>query len=666
MLFKLAYQNMRKSIKDYSIYFFTLLLGVAIFYVFNAMESTQAILMLNDSKMQIMGLLTDMLGYISIFVSVILGGLIVYASQYLMKRRKKEFGIYMLLGMSKKEISKILLTETLLIGFVSLLIGLLLGVIASQFMSLFVASLFEADMDQFTFTFSLESMMKTIVYFAIIYVVVMLLHTFSVSKTKLISLLQAQKQNETVKLKNTYVSILLFIVAIMMLADAYATVLNVEEMQYFRDLGKPVLLGCVGTFLLFYSFAGFVLKLAQSRKSFYYKNLNMFVVRQLHSKINTAVMSMSVISLLLFLTICVLSSGLSINQSLTQELETYAPMDMQFKAVSSSQEVDMSQYAAKQEGLAKRMQEKVDLNAYLSSYIETPIYIDDNLMVNVFFASDYSEAEVIISVDDYNALAKELKQSTYTLENDQFMYIANFSQAIEIRDEVMSKDDTLVIKGKTYTAKYNTCQDGFIEMGQNPMNTGILIVPNETVQELELAGHYLTGNLKMKYKEDVDVNELLQTTFYELKFPTSTGYGLLANSQIDIYVNSVGLGAISTFVGLYLGIVFLISSAAILALKELSESTDNKERYEVLRKIGVEQSMINHALGKQIAIFFFLPLFLGCIHAYFGIAFGAKLLPMFMDDGLVFSTFMTAIILLVVYGGYFVITYLTSKRIIRS
>lgn len=127
-----------------------------------------------------------------------------------------------------------------------------------------------------------------------------------------------------------------------------------------------------------------------------------------------------------------------------------------------------------------------------------------------------------------------------------------------------------------------------------------------------------------------------------------------------------GLSAMVTFIGLYLGIVFLISSTAILALKELSESSDNKERFKILRRIGTDEKMINKALFKQILIFFMLPMILAIIHSIFGIIFAVKILEVFGAEGLLESIIMTAIFIVLIYGGYFLITYYCSKNIIKE
>ena len=191
MLFKLSFSNIRKSLRDYAIYFFTLIIGVSVFYVFNAIGGQAAMMKLSESQYEIIRLLESLLSGVSIFVACVLGLLIVYASRFLMKRRNKEFALYMTLGMSKGKISAILLTETILIGIGSLFVGLLIGIGLSQLMSALTASLFEVDMTAYQFTISSEAIVKTVVYFAVIYLVVMLFNSAVIARMNLIDLLQS-------------------------------------------------------------------------------------------------------------------------------------------------------------------------------------------------------------------------------------------------------------------------------------------------------------------------------------------------------------------------------------------------------------------------------------------------------------------------------------------
>ena len=221
MLYNLSLKNIKKSFKDYAIYFVTLILGVCIFYLFNSMDSQTAILEVTSRQSEMIDLLEQILSYISVFVSFILGFLIIYASRFLIKKRNKEFGVYMTLGMSKRKISLLLLIETFIIGLISLAFGLLLGIVLSQITSIFVANLFEANMSKFTFNFSKTALFKTILYFGIIYFIVMIFNTIIVNKNKLIDLLQASKKQEKIRIKSSMISVILFFISVLMLGSAY-------------------------------------------------------------------------------------------------------------------------------------------------------------------------------------------------------------------------------------------------------------------------------------------------------------------------------------------------------------------------------------------------------------------------------------------------------------
>ncbi len=329
MLFKLSLKNIKRSIKDYAIYFFTLVLGVAIFYVFNAIDSQTVMLDITSSTYEIIKLMTNILSGVSVFVSFILGFLIIYASRFLIKRRNKEFGIYLTLGMGKRKISSILLLETLFIGLISLFIGLGLGIILSQLMSMLVANMFDADMTRFTFIFSSSACFKTLFYFGIIYIFVMIFNTYNISRCKLIDLLQASKKSEQIKLKNPLLCTIIFLISCCILGYAYYLVTGgIYKLTNFNFIFIPIALGCISTFFLFWSLSGLILRIVMSIKSFYYKGLNSFILREFSSRINTTVFSITIICLMLFVTICVLSSSLSLKHSVMASIDELAPADI--------------------------------------------------------------------------------------------------------------------------------------------------------------------------------------------------------------------------------------------------------------------------------------------------------------------------------------------------
>lgn len=685
MLFKLAFKNIKKSVSDYAIYFFTLVLGVAIFYVFNAIDSQTAMMKVSESTRDIIDLMLNMLSGVSVFVSCVLGFLIIYASRFLMKRRNKEFGIYMTLGMSKGKISKILVVETFLIGLLSLVVGLVLGCALSQVMSVIVANMFEADLTEFTFVISTNAIVKTIIYFGIMYLLVMIFNTISVSRCKLIDLINANKKTETIKLKNPYLCIVIFIIAVAILGYSYYSVtIDVENLRETWQIFLIIGLGALGTFLLFFSLSGLVLRVLQHFKKFYYKGLNSFTIKQFSSKINTTVFSMTIISLMLFVTICVFSSCMSMKNAMTSNLQELAPIDIQFVKTKDIPREFIEEYGYSEQQVNNSYQSieddlnsvGFDINNYYKDIISINTYTTDELTVRSTLGNAYDEIykkypfmtydaiEEIVTISDYNKAAKILGLDTYSLDDDEYLVIADYDNMVGVRNAALELDTPITISGKTYYPKYDKCMDGFLEISNSHINDGVFIVPDSAVSNLTVEEEYMYANYKADTEEEKqEIEDLLISKSDAL---LNIGSTISAGTRLSIYEGSVGLGALVTFIGLYLGVIFLISSAAILALKELSEATENKERFKMIRKIGADEKLINKALFRQIAIFFLAPLVIAIIHSIFGIMFCNYILETFGNESLLLAIVLTAIFLILIYGGYLLITYYCSKRIIKE
>ena len=693
MLFKLSFENMKKSFKDYAIYFLTLVLGVAIFYMFNSLDSQQAMLEVSQSQREIIRLMIELIGMVSVFVAIILGLLILYANNFLINRRKKEFGIYMTLGMGRRQISKIILLETIFVGIISLGVGLIVGIFASQFMSILVAKLFEADMSHFQFVFSKDACIKTCIYFAIMYLVVIFFNTFTISRYKLINLLNANKKNEKVKMKNPILCILLFVLACVMLGWAYWKVTaQVNTIRIEEDLLLPILMGILGTILIFWSLSGLVLRVVQSIQKIYLKGTNLFVLRQIHNKINTTVLSMSVICLMLFLTISILSSFLSLRNTMQRELAEMTPVDLNlYKTANlpeSYQRYGKEVFPTKEQIADSKVtiQETLQNNGFdlslLKDVVEIPVYATNNLTWKDFFGDHFEEvkaqysmlqydtAEQIVKISDYNKIARLYGLEEYTLEENEYIVLCDFDNMKGLRNQVLANGNSLMIAGKEYKSKYNECKEGFILMSTSHVNTGIILVPDscnltdDMKEQMVLVANYnvTTEEEKQKMEEifSSEDSELIQNL-------NESGIEIDGMTKISIVNASVGIATIVTFIAIYLGIIFLIASSAILALKQLTESSDNKQRYAILRKIGCDEKMINQALFRQIGIFFGLPLILAIIHSIFGIQFVMSMMTGLANKkDLLPSIIGTVCIMGGIYGAYFLATYLRSKSMIQE
>ena len=679
MLFKLSLKNISKSIKDYAIYFFTLILGVAIFYVFNAIGDQTVMMKASSTTAEIIKLMTNILSGVSVFVSIILAFLIVYASRFLIKRRNKEFGVYLTLGMSKKKISLILFIETLIIGIVSLVVGLGIGFLLSQLMSILVANMFEADLTRFQFVFSTNACIKTLIYFSIMYFVVMIFNTINISKCKLIDLMHSNKKSEKIKLKNPLFCTIVFIISCIALGFAYYQVTGgIEKMANANSIFVPIGIGAVSTFFVFWSLSGLLLKIFISMKNTYYKGLNSFTLRQFSSKINTMTFSVTIICLMLFITICVLSSALSMKNSLNKNFIDFSPRDIELSKRCNVNQEESDITDIQKENLKLSIEEAFkklgfDFNSNLKNIVKFSLYYDDNVTLKSTLGSyheiankqypflNYSDYIILVKNSDYNNIADSFHLEKVKLEDNEYVVVGNYSSIINIKNEALERNTKITINQKDYYPKYKKAINGFYEMGSQETEAGFIVLPDNALKDEQKIRNQIIADYNGN-PDDIEstINSITKNNQFYID------YGITINTKKDIREASIGLGAVVTFLGLYLGIIFLISCAAILALKELSESSDNVEKFKMLRRIGVDEAMINKALFRQIGIFFMFPLILASIHSVFGIMFCNNILKTMGVNFNLKSVIITALFIIFIYGGYFFITYICSKNIIKE
>ena len=651
MLFKLSLKNISKSIKDYAIYFFTLILGVAIFYVFNAIDDQSVMMKVSSTTAEIIKLMTNVLSGVSVFVSIILAFLIVYASRFLIKRRNKEFGVYLTLGMSKKKISLILFIETLIIGIVSLVVGLGIGFLLSQLMSILVANMFEADLTRFQFVFSTNACIKTLIYFSIMYFVVMIFNTINISKCKLIDLMHSNKKSEKIKLKNPLFCTIVFIISCIALGFAYYQVTGgIEKMTNANSIFVPIGVGAISTFFVFWSLSGLLLKIFISMKNTYYKGLNSFTLRQFSSKINTMTFSMTIICLMLFITICVLSSALSMKNSLNKNVVEFSPRDVE---ISKPANVDLedSDFTDKQiENYKLSFEEIFTKNGFdfkkFKNIVYFSLYADDYVTLKSTLGTYYKTAKknypflryddyiVLMKNSDYNNLANNYNLEKINLNSDQYAVVGNYKEMIDIKNEALKRNTEIIVNQRIYLPKYKKAINGFYEMGSQKSEIGFIVLPDDALNE----NQKISNKMVADYNGNQDDIEKDVTSFLN----NTSKYIITFNTKKDI------------------------ACAAILALKVLSESSDNVEKFVVLRKIGVDEQELNKALFKQIGIFFMFPLILAIIHSIFGVMFCNNILKTMGVSFNLKSVIITSLFIIFIYGGYFFITYICSKNIIKE
>ena len=676
MYFKIALNNVRKSFKDYSIYFLTLTLGVCIFYAFNSIGDQKAFLELGKRQAEYINILQRLISGISVFISCVLGGLILYANNFLVKKRKKELGIYMTLGMGKNKISKILTYETALVGIISLVVGLGVGVIVSQGISAFAAKLFEVSLSNYKFLLSTDAILKTILYFGIIFILVMLFNTFVISKYKLIDMLTAAKKNEDIKIKNPILTAIIFFISLGLLGVAYKLVIKVGLNPTDRMFLVSIVLGILGTLLLFFSLAGFVLYVLQRNKNVYLKGLNIFVLRQMNSKINTNFLSMTVICLMLFLTISTLATGLSFKNALEKGLENTTPFDASATYyIDEDSKIKTAEESIRELGFKFNPEDKiVSYNEYKLEKTNLESLLNKNAegknIKDIVEAMTYKGTNAI-SISSYNDIRALSGEKSLSLANNEVLISSNLGEVENTLKNILKNNEKIEIDGKEYKIANNALigegkviKEAFESTGMTN-NFFTLIVPDNVVSNLNPIANKININFPKNSNEEERVQKLFNE--YRDGVVDSSKYGFVNGyTRARIYEDNNGMTNIVLFIGIYLGVIFLISSTAVLALQQLSEASDSIDRYKSLRRIGVSQKMINKSIFTQVSIYFGLPLVVALVHSVVAIKVVNGFLTMFNRPDIGVSSLVTALIMVIVYGGYFYATYTGYKSTVKN
>lgn len=667
MLTKLAFKNIGKSLRDYAIYFLTLVLGVSIFYMFNSIYAQQELMEITKVPVLETPPIVAMLSVISVFVAVILGFLIVYANNFFIKRRKKELGVYMILGMEKSKISIVLILETVLIAIVALAVGLLLGILGSQFMSIFTANLFEADLTKYKFIFSFDAAVKSVEYFAIIFLIVILFNAVVLHKAKLIDLLYGEKKNETPKIKSTLVSVILFVVSVAMLAVAYIVILQYDATTNPNEnyIKIPVVLGAVGTFLLFFSLSGIFMKLLKSKKKFYYKGLNMFVIKQLNSKINTNFISMSIVCLVLFLVIVVFSSGYSaqniISAQLREQVAYDFSLDGEYRDPESNPEEDIPE-------IFINFPKEIQTSSEIKNYAEYSFfnmeetggkYGDYDLDLSVLGSNISDSPLYFMKLPEYNQLRKINGLTPCSLSDNEYLIVYEDSDLSVVADQFIDKNIPVTVEGNALQTAKKAEQ---LTFGNRYFGGIVFVVDDSLTENLWEQKRVLNINC-ISDEASISFQEKLEEYRNEAGAEASF---MNYKSKINIYAGNITDKATAAFLAIYLGFVFIITGAAVLAIQQLSEAADNKERYCLLKKLGADKKLLDKALFTQIFSYFMIPLLLAIIHSIVGIKAVYNLLIQLGQVNIVSSIVLTAGFVILIYGAYFLLTYMGSKNIVNK
>jgi len=687
MLVKLAFGNMRKMMHDYAVYFLTLALGVAVFYAFNTV-SVQADFLQGDAA-DILKSLGDMLKGLTVFLAFIMGFLMVYANNFLMRRRKKELGLYQVLGMRAGQVNAILALETLMVALVSFGIGLLVGSLFSQILLFVTASMFAAQIDRFHFFFSADAFALPTACFAVTFAVMMLFNTVTLSRVRLIDLMSSKGHHERQHIRNLPVSIVLTLAGAALVGCAYWRLTTqgfpagVTGSGTTTSTDFEVTTGMViaGTYVFFYGFAGFLTMLLTHLKKFFWSGLHMFTTREIASRINTAAISMGTISLILFLAMTAVTTGMSLCTTLNAAIEQSIPYSASITIFSSKSDTGpLLEEALERSG--------IDLASLGSSATISPgmMVASDGMAPSTMSDIAALTGDPIpagfegvveheaIGISDYNKIRRLQGLEPVSLEDGHYLYLCNMEQIVPFVNRGLAKGYSVKAGSTLLTPERSSAiDDGSCVLYNTPMGKtpGTFVVPDASLEEMgRLLETYHRTTLDIRYSVPVSEGDAQMEKLHDALIEVTRGNGsgayfdvMTATSVKESGVTTTGL---VSYLAIYIGFILVIASAAILAIQQLSAASDAALRYRTLSELGCPEKLICRSLRTQIIFAFLLPLVLGIAHSFCALVQVDKIVALFGYSNMWQSMLLGIGIFAVAYGGYLVLTYRMAHGVVKD
>ena len=724
MLCKLALGNVRRAGRDYLVYLLTLTLAVTVFYAFNTIS-----IQVDLADISSEGLATSLGGIISgltVFLAIVMGVLMVYANNFIMKRRKKEFGLYQILGMSRGQVARVMALETFIVSAAALALGIVLGLALSWLMTFFTASLFKTQIADFHFFFSLSALFITVVCLLAIFAVTLVFNLRVVARARVIDLMSAGRQNEAIRTRNPWVAAAVFLVGLAAIVVAYVRLLNdglpydgsPEGMQKFLITTVTVV---IGTILFFFGLSGFLLKALQAARGLYWRGLNMVTMRQLAAKVNTVSFSMAMIAMLLFLAITSVTAGMSLADVMNTSVERGTPVDYTTVVVyysgsivdelnadptvtggeggvvfaEAEKPVDVMEMSRRQTVNAGTDDaQPFDLASIAGSSIQVDLFEStprgaDMPVVNLLDLCEEVDEELPQGIDEtgvtglgltvmresnYNEYLRFRGMDPIVLGEDGYTILSDMGESVNrIYDKVLGEGVELTIGGRVlYPVQDRVNEDAstFVN-AMFGMNSGTIVLPDSLVDQLNLPPYQ--SYLMLNYADGVnpDDADAYIGAYREYGDITDDAGNLVGAwgveaTRTSTYESVDSMNGLISYLAIYIGFVLVVACAAILTIQQLSGVSDASQNYRILAELGTSDREISHSVLVQQTIFFVFPVVVGVAHSIVALSIIIDLVEVFGGLTIGGTVGFTTLIFLIAYGGYFCVSYLMSKGIVRD
>lgn len=693
MLGKLSFRNAKRQAKDYCIYFITVIISVALMFSFNSIATSNDISELSSY----MASFSKAISGISILIVLVMAWLINYCMRFMLEKRSKEFGTYQILGIEKKSISNIFTLENIMIGGIAFIIGIALGTFLYQIFISIIMNLFNQPY-QIKISFSIKAVGMTAIYFFGIFALVLLNCRRKIKKTKVYDLLYANKKNENNMIKNAKGNVILFTLSIALLVGAI--LINNNEFanasnMVGRNIFIAIIMLIVGIYLFYISISSFIVKRYLNNKSKKYKKDNMFLYRNLTSKINTMSLSLGTIALMFTIILIGGNVALLMNSMINNEIEMGYPYEIMITTADG----DFSKY-----------KEYIEKNTKVKDMYEYRLYNIKEIGLSTAFEKTpfkgtiNKEINSVLSLTNYNKLREILGYEKVDLKDDEII-INCLKTAKGGLEKYTKENDKTKIVGKDVKIK-EIRSENIAQVGFNGWYYAI-IVPDSLIPLIEKEDKRLrdkNDNNSTIVTEQEDGADKIYYLDFAYNFVATTenmtdekfykelsNYIIKQDREIAGEVNGeeqnynieISLANVQTkgermsqtksfytimsFLAFYVALIFVMATATLLAIQQLSDSEKYKYRYELLKKLGVDELQINRTIFKQLLFYFAIPMILPVIIS----------IPVILGVGQIFTVAVTMeeifkniwIMLgmfILVYGIYFIATDVQFDRNING
>ncbi len=643
---KLAGQNIKKNAKFYLPYLLTGIATVMMYFIIASLAKNQSLQQLTGG-----GILSLMLNLGSFIVALFSATFLLYTNSFLMKRRKKEFGLYSILGMEKNHIATVIFFETLFVAVISMVAGISLGLLCSKLVFLALLKLLHFPV-QLGFAFSLQAMKNTLGLFTVVFLFTLLNNLVQVYAAQPIELLKGSSIGE----KEPKIKWLLTLLGILSLGGGYYIAITVEDpLTAIILFFIAVILVIIGTYCLFISGSIALLKLLRQNKKFYYQARHFVSISGMLYRMKQNATGLANICILSTMVLVMLSTTVCLYVGMEDIMEKRYPKEMMFELSDYSDQTAATVISEIEEILQAHQLPASQLTTYrclsfaslkqgTMMSAETSNLSDMGNMRELYF----------IPLQDYN----RIYATSFSLAADEIMLYSNRSTYTEA---------TLSVFDSQYKVKnqLKNWQDNGFDAAQMVSSHYVIVSDFSVLQDIEQKQMAVYGenraNLYRYIGVDIDAEDAVCIDLYHDIQDIMRTSALYSESRAEARSEFYSLYGSLFFLGIFLGALFLMATVLIIYYKQISEGYDDNERFQIMQKVGMSKEEVGKTIKSQVLAVFLLPLVVACLHLAFAFKFITKLLSLFaMTDRALFAICLMATI--AVFAVFYAFVYLVTSR----